>query len=134
MGGLIGGLYAAGQSPTEIQSLVGGLDWPTILRSQPPFGQLSFRRKEDRLAFPNVLELGWRDGLALPSGVNSGQEIDSILDKTLLPYFDLKSFDELPIPFRCVATDLASGKEKDFDSGSLAAALRAPPPFRGSYS
>lgn len=57
--------------------------------------------------------------------MNSGQEIDSILDKTLLPYFDLKSFDELPIPFRCVATDLVSGKEKDFDSGSLAAALRA---------
>lgn len=40
MGGLIGGLYAAGQSPDSIQSLVGGLDWPAILRSQPPFRRL----------------------------------------------------------------------------------------------
>jgi NTE family protein len=125
MGGMVGGLYAAGQTPEQIISLVGGLNWQAILRSQPPFEEIGFRRKEDRLAFPNQLELGWRKGLALPSGLNSGQQVDSILDRTLLPYFDLKSFDDLPIPFRCVATDLVSGKEKDFDRGSLAAALRA---------
>jgi NTE family protein len=125
MGGLVGGLYSAGETPTEIQTMVGGLDWDEILRAQPPFTEIGFRRKEDRIAFPNLLEFGWRKGLALPSGLNSGQAVDSILDRTLLPYFDMKSFDDLPIPFRCVATDLVSGKEKDFDRGSLAAALRA---------
>ena len=125
MGGMVGGLYAAGETPQDISSLIGGLNWPAILRSQPAFDEIGFRRKEDRLAFPNQLEFGWRKGLALPSGLNSGQEVDSILDRALLPYFDLKSFDDLPIPFRCVATDLVSGKEKDFDRGSLAAALRA---------
>ena len=125
MGGMVGGLYAAGETPQDISSLIGGLNWPAILRSQPAFDEIGFRRKEDRLAFPNQLEFGWRKGLALPSGLNSGQEVDSILDRALLPYFDLKSFDDLPIPFRCVATDLVSGKEKDFDRGSLAAVLRA---------
>jgi NTE family protein len=42
-----------------------------------------------------------------------------------LPYSDLKSFDELPTPFRCVATDLVSGKATVFSNGSLSEALRA---------
>ncbi len=125
MGGLVGGLYASGETPEQIKSLVGGLDWQQLLSSQRSFSQVGFRRKEDRLAYPNLLDFGWRLGLALPSGLDSGQVLDNVLDRNLLPYFNMKSFDDLPIPFRCVATDLVSGKEKDFDSGSLAFALRA---------
>ena len=111
--------YAAGETPEQIQSLVGNINWQEFLRSQQPFKELGFRRKEDSLTYPNLLEFGWHDGLALPSGLNSGQVLDSILDSVLLPYFDMKSFDDLPTPFRCVATDLVSGTEKDFDRGSL---------------
>ncbi len=125
MGGLIGGLYAAGITPSDIQKLVGGIDWRLFLATQQPYSELGFRRREDRLAFPNELSFGWRGGLAIPSGLDSGQVLDSLLDSALLPYFNMKSFDDLPIPFRCVATDLASGEEKDFDRGSLAFALRA---------
>lgn len=125
MGGLVGGLYSAGETPEQIRSLVGGLDWHQLLSSQRPLDEIGFRRKEDRLAYPNLLDFGWRQGLALPSGLNSGQVLDNVLDRNLLPYFNMKSFDDLPIPFRCVATDLVSGKEKEFDSGSLAFALRA---------
>ena len=125
MGGIVGGLYSAGQTPEQIKELVGDLNWREFLSSQAPFDQVGFRRKEDRIAYPNLLDFGWKKGPALPSGLNSGQALDSVLDRVLLPYFQMKSFDELPIPFRCVATDLVSGTEKDFDSGSLAAALRA---------
>ena len=44
-------------------------------------------------------------GLSLPNGLNSGSAVGLLLDRTMLPYYDLKSFDDLPIPFRCVATD-----------------------------
>lgn len=124
MGGLVGGLYAAGQSPAEIAKLTGEIDWNGVLNGQTPFQDLSFRRKEDRLAYPNRLEFGLKGGLHLPSGLNSGYTVSTIFDRILLPYYDLKSFDDLPIPFRCVATNMITGKKKVFDSGSLAQALR----------
>jgi len=59
-----------------------------------------------------------------PAGFNSGHQVGLILDRIALPYSQLKSFDELPTPFRCVATDLVAGKAVVFDHGSLSEALR----------
>ncbi len=125
MGGLIGGFYAAGRSPDELKDLVRSLDWGELIGGQPPFRLLGLRRKEDRLAYPNRLEFGLRNGFALPSGLNSGHGIGLILDRAALPYYDLQSFDELPVPFRCVAVDLVSGQQIVFSRGSLRDALRA---------
>jgi NTE family protein len=125
MGGLIGGIYSAGLSPAELEDLVRGLNWDELIGGQPPFRLLGFRRKEDHIEYPNGLEFGLRNGFSLPSGLNSGHKIGVLLDKLTLPYYDLKSFDDLPIPFRCVAVDLISGNETVFSEGSLRDALRA---------
>jgi NTE family protein len=125
MGGLVGGLYATGHSPTEIQHIVEEINWNEVLAGSTPYQDLAFRRKEDQRAFPNGLELGLREGLQLPGGLNSGQTVRVIIDRAVLPYSDARSFDSLPIPFRCVATDLVSGKPVVFEKGSLANALRA---------
>ena len=134
MGGLIGGFYALGMSPEEMEDFVGTLDWNELIGGQVPFKLLSMRRKEDRLAYPNRLNLGLRDGIQLPSGLNSGHGIGLILDRVTLPYYDLRSFDALPIPFRCVAVDLVSGKQKVFSEGSLRDALRATMSIPGVFS
>ncbi|MEO5925682.1 MAG: patatin-like phospholipase family protein [Bryobacteraceae bacterium] len=125
MGGMVGGMYAAGNSPDQIRSIVRGIDWPLVLDGSVPFSDLSFRRKEDRLAQPNRLAFGLLHGLSLPSGLNSGHEVGMVIDRVFLPYYNLRNFDELPIPFRCVATDLVSGKEKVFGDGPIQQALRA---------
>ena len=125
MGGLVGGLYAAGESPKEIAQFMGGIDWPTVLGGQAPFSTLSYRRKEDRVAFPNRLEFGFKNGFGLPSGLNSGAGVGLLLDRRMLPYYDLKDFDDLPIPFRCVATEMVSGTAHVFHDGSVAQAMRA---------
>ncbi len=125
MGGLIGGLYAAGKTTDEIGGIIKGVNWDKVLAGQASYHDLSFRRKEDRISYPNRLKFGLKDGLSLPGGLNSGQEVGLLFDRNLLPYYDLASFDDLPIPFRCVATELVSGKEKVFDRGSLSLALRA---------
>src|SRR5260370_102213 len=62
MGGLVGGLYASGMSPQEIADFVGGINWSAVLSGQVPFPALSYRRKEDKLAFPNRLEFGLKHG------------------------------------------------------------------------
>lgn len=134
MGGLIGGLYASGKSPDEIRQLVGHIQWNEVLSGQTPFQDLSYRRKEDRVAYPNRLEFGLRHGLTLPSGLNSGHEVGLILDRALLPDYSLKTFDELPTPFRCVATNMTTRGKKVFDHGSLAQALRATMSIPGVFA
>jgi NTE family protein len=134
MGGLVGGLYAAGNSPQEIAIFVGGINWPSVLSGQLPFPALNYRRKQDKLAFPNRLEFGLKHGVSFPNGLNSGSAVGLLLDRTMLPYYDLKDFDDLPIPFRCVATDLTTGQEHVFKDGSLAQAMRSTMSIPGVFA
>jgi NTE family protein len=125
MGGLVGGLYATGNSPDEIRKLVDGIDWDVVLSGEVPFKDLAYRRKEDAEEFPNGLEFGIKKGIQFPSGFNSGHQVGLILDSIALPYSGVKSFDDLPIPFACVATDLVNNKQHVFRDGPLATALRS---------
>ena len=125
MGGLVGGLYATGMRPAALQDLMSKIDWNETLSGPIPFRDSSYRRKEDQRAFQNGLDFGLRGGFNLPAGLAPGQNITFLLDREALPYSKLKSFDDLPIPFRCVATDLVSGKKVVFTDGPLGEALRA---------
>ena len=66
--------------------------------------------------------------------MNSGQEVTLILDKIAAPYSEIKSFNDLPTPFACVASDLVSGKQKVFRSGSLGLALRSTMSLPGIFT
>jgi NTE family protein len=125
MGGLIGGLYATGKGPQELQEVVAQQNWDLIIGGKTPYEDLSYRRKEDARDYPTVFQLGLKKGVLLPAGLNAGHQISLLIDRETLPYANLKSFDELPIPYRCVATDLVSGKEVVFKDGSLPQAMRA---------
>jgi NTE family protein len=134
MGGLVGGFYATGVSPADMKKLIEHLDWDTILRDRTPYEDLSFLRKQDQRAYPNSLVLGLRKGLYLPAALNAGHQIGLLIDRETLPYFGLPSFDALPVPFRCVATDLVSAKQFVFKDGSLAEALRATMSIPGAFT
>jgi NTE family protein len=134
MGGLVGGLYATGKSPQQLHELVEAQNWDVILGGGIPYEDLSFRRKEDQVAFPNLIVLGLRRGLVLPGGLNAGQQISLLIDRETLAYSGVQSFDDLPIPFRCVATDLVSGKQAVFKDGSLSRAMRATMAIPGLFS
>jgi NTE family protein len=134
MGGLVGGFYATGVSPADMKTLIERLDWDAILRDRTPYQDLSFLRKQDQRAYPNSLVLGLRKGLYLPAGLNAGHQIGLLIDRETLPYFGLSSFDALPVPFRCVATDLVSAKQFVFKDGSLAEALRATMSIPGAFT
>ena len=134
MGGLVGGFYATGLSPEKMKNLIESLDWDEILNDRTPYEDLSFLRKQDQRAYPNSLVLGLRKGLYLPAGLNSGQQIGMLIDRETLLYSGLRSFDALPVPFRCVATDLVSTKQFVFKGGSLAEALRATMSIPGAFA
>jgi len=134
MGGLVGGFYATGMTPEEMRSLISGLDWRKILGDRTPYEDLSYRRKEDQRAYPNSLIFGLRNGLSAPAGLIPGHQIGLLIDRVTLPYYGLASFDDMPVPFRCVATDIVSGKPHVFQDGPLAVALRSTMSIPGAFS
>jgi NTE family protein len=125
MGGLVGGAYASGMSPDEIRKMLRGVDWELVFERDAPYRLRSYRRKEDARSFPVGIELGLKGGLRLPSGLNPGHHVGLLLSRIALPYGDVADFDDLPIPFRCVAVDLVGGKAEVLESGRLVQALRA---------
>ncbi len=135
MGALVGALYSLGYSPDEMEKLVGTLDWTELLQPGNSYDDLSFRRKEDRknIAAPITLR-GKINDLKLPNALNSGQEIGLLFDRVTLPYAKVRDFDNLPIPFRCVATDMVSGRSVVLDKGSLSRSLRATMSIPGIFA
>jgi NTE family protein len=134
MGGLVGGLYATGHSPADMRTIVEKQDWDAIIDGGTNYEDLSFRRKEDAVAYPNRLDFGLKKGFSLPPGLNSGQGVGMLIDRETLPYAHKESFNDLPIPFRCVATDLTTAKSVVFDRGSIAQAMRATMSLPGIFA
>ena len=132
-GALMGAAYATGLSAADIQKLLREADWDTILRPDIPYSLKSNRRKEDDRDYAVKLEAGLRKGFRLQSGINPGHHLSLMVSRVLLPYSDVANFDDLPIPFRCVATDLEKGEIVVFDSGPLAPAVRASMSLPGTY-
>ena len=125
MGGLVAGAYATGMNPAEIRALMKEVDWDNMFLADSPYKFKSFRRKEDARAYPSQLKFGLKGGFQLPSGVNPGQRILWLLNRIALPYGILDSFDSLPTPYRCVATDLNKAEQVVLDRGNLSLAMRA---------
>jgi len=134
MGGLVAGAFASGMSPQEIQDLMKEVDWDLMFIADSPFKHKTFRRKQDKRAFPSQLEFGLKGGLSLPGGLNPGQQIALLLDQIALSYGDMASFDDLPTPFRCVATDLKNAEAVVLGKGSLAQAMRATMAIPGVFT
>ena len=126
MGAIIGGLYAAGMTTAELETLVGSLDWAAALSDEPDRDNLSFRRKQDEREVPIDVELGLRGTeLMLPKGAIQGQKLDLLLRELTLAVSHIEDFDALPIPFRAVASDIERGEAWVMSEGDLATSIRA---------
>jgi NTE family protein len=135
MGALVGGLYAAGYSPEEIEEQLAAVDWADMYRDRPPRRSLSFRRKDDDRRYLLDFELGVRGGrVVAPSGRITGGKLDLLLRALSLRVVTVERFDDLPVRFRAVATDLATGRRVVLDRGDLPTALRASMAIPGVFS
>ncbi|MDA3833189.1 MAG: patatin-like phospholipase family protein, partial [Spirochaetales bacterium] len=124
MGSIIGGLYAIGYTPEELDSIVNSVSWSDLLSDQLPLSSVSPQEKEDYNRYQAEFNIT-RDGLEIPSGLVRGQKISELISRLTWHVSDTETFDEFPIPFRCVAADLISGNQYVFDQGDLTTALRA---------
>ena len=126
MGSIIGGLYAAGMTPEEMTETVQRIDWPAAFTDGPPRADLPFRTKQEQRVLLTNNGVGIKDGqVQLPQGLLQGQNLLLLLQELSLPAAKIRDFDQLRVPYRAVATDLATGAPVVLKSGDLAMAMRA---------
>jgi len=126
MGAIVGGLYASGMSAQQIEAEVLRLDWGNVFASRVDRRELSQRRKEQDFDVSPLIEVGIdSNGLKAPLGPVSSRGLESHLRRMTLPSRQFTNFDQLPTPFRAVATDMETGKPVILGGGDLATVLRS---------
>ncbi len=134
-GAIVGGMYASGMTPDEIDQALSTTDWRDALADRTRYKDLAYRRKEDDNRYPTVFEVGLQRGhLVLPGGLQSGQKLRFLLQWYLIPVSAVHDFSRLPVPFKAVAADIETGDAVVLDHGDLAEAIRASMAVPGVFS
>ena len=126
MGSLIGALYATGRTPAEMRALAVSDAFSRVFTLQTSYSDLSYRRRQDRRELPQAFIIGLRHHLTLRNALLTDRGVNEFLSGNMPDYNRQPlDYDQLPIPFRCVATDLNTLESVTFSSGPLPQAVRA---------
>lgn len=134
IGGIIGGLYAAGMSAQQLDAVLHTHDLQASMANELQRSMLTYQEKQDLLNYIVQAEFGYADGRAFfPQGIIAGNDPSRVLNDLTLLTDPRQDFSKLPIPFKAVATDIDTGKMVVLDHGNLAEALRASMSVPGVY-
>jgi len=126
MGALVGGLYASGRSVKDLHDIATGDALNGMFTLEAPYTDVSYRRRQDRRELPQAIQFGLRGGLSLRNSLLTDRTLDKFLRNEFSAYNSHAiDYDRLPIPFRCVATDLTDLRPLIFHGGPLPDAVRA---------
>ena len=124
MGAIVGALYASGYSADQLDSIFRNTNLTSLIQDNLPRDAKTFYEKEDSERY--ALTLPFNDfKLSFPQGLSSGQNIYNALVQLLFNVKDVRDFNELPIPFFCIATNVETGKEVMLNKGYLPKAILA---------
>jgi NTE family protein len=126
MGAVVGSIYATGRTADQLEQIVRSMDWASLFSGRPDRRTLPVARRADRYASTAGVNFDWKS-LRLPGGLLAEHRINRFLIENLASggYAAGDDFDRLPIRFRAVAGDLATGEEVVLARGDLARAVRA---------
>ncbi len=125
IGSMIGALYALGYGANEIEAIMLSVPWSEGYSDTIPRQNLPFRNKQ-RGQFNLPLNLGYENAeLKTPSGFLYGQKASMLLRQAMGNLSTFSSFDDLPIPYRAIATNLSTNDSVRLSSGDLLTATRA---------
>ena len=131
MGSIVGGLYASGMTPAQIEKEILGMDWDDLFKDYPSREERSFRRKRDDDFYVFKVKPGYNNGeVEIPLAYIRGQKFDLTLNRLTLSMSEVKDFDRMPIPYRAVATDMETGKEVVLSSAASPSPSAPAWPFR----
>lgn len=118
MGAIVGGLYAAGYSPDELEKIIKQLDLTSLIINEKNRKEIPYFEKYNSEKY--ILELPFNNfKLTIPQAISNGQGPLDMLTYLFRHVHDITDFKDLPIPFVCIATNIVTGEEKIFKSGYL---------------
>ncbi len=124
MGSIVGSLYAIGYSGDSIEVMARKLDWSGLFSNQPVMDDISYEERSEYNRY--MIEIPFEYGKPkLTSGVISGEQLWLELAKMHWPVRDVKDFSRFNIPFKCIATDVATGDIVTLDKGEIVQSIRA---------
>ena len=137
IGAILGGLYASGYNPEELDSIARTTNWNEIILriSEQERYDLFIDQKSEK--DKSLITLNLRNfRLIVPEGVSLGNKLSSALQSLIWNsiYNGSNDFNNLKFPYRAIATDLATGKSVPFAKGNLALAMKASATFPLRYS
>lgn len=124
MGAIVGALYAAGYTATQLDSIFRTTDFTNLIEDNLPRSAKTFYEKEDSERYAITLPFD-NFKVTAPPSFSGGQNVYNELVQLLYPVKHIKKFDQLPIPFLCIATDVETGEEVVLESGYLPQAVMA---------
>jgi NTE family protein len=133
MGSILAALYSTGKTPEQMTHIMTEDSVSRIFRIESQYSALNFRRREDSRDIPNAVTVGLKHGASLRNSLLTDTGLNEMLDRQFLAYNDQTDFNNLPIPFRCQATDLNAAKTVTFSRGSLQDAVRASASIPGVF-
>ena len=125
MGCMVSALYSTGLTPAELQHVMDDKVFAQVFTFTNSYQSRSFRRREDARELPNGINIGLKHGVSFRNSVLTDQGLNAFLDRHFLRYDDQVDFNTLPIPLRCISTDLNEAKPVTFARGSIPDAIRA---------
>ena len=134
MGSIIGGLYAIGYTPEQMDSLVRAQDWSFLLSDRTPRNDKNMAEREADEQYVISVPFSKNSIKEVTGGLIKGQNIANLFSELTLGYHDSIDFNQLPIPFACVSEDITKGQEKVFHEGVLATAMRASMAIPGVFT
>ncbi len=135
MGALVAGGYASGIPAKDLEKFMLGINWPKVVGGVGLWEEEPIEQKRAGVTFSNDLDMGLRDGkVIMPGGLINTSGIDDLLRSYVANARAVANFDQLPIPYRAVATDMVSGQMVVLAQGDLATAMRASMAIPGAFA
>ncbi|WP_226294159.1 patatin-like phospholipase family protein [Aquimarina algicola] len=124
MGAIVGGLYASGYTANQLDSIFRRVDFDALIQDELPRQAKTFYEREDSEKYAITLPFD-KFKVGLPKGLSKGQNFYNQFSKYTAHVNHIKDFDNLPIPFFCMATNIESGQQVLLDKGYLPEAVAA---------
>lgn len=134
MGSIIGGLYAIGYTPEQMDSMVRRQDWTILLSDKIPRSEQNMAEREASEKYVFSIPFGKGVKAKMSGGLIKGINLANLFSELTLGYHDSVDFNKLPIPFACVSENIVTGNEVNFHEGILATAMRASMAIPGVFT
>ncbi len=132
MGSIVGGLYSTGMPLDELEQIAVKTDWEGLFADKIPREEVNFRNKTDWPNYVGSIDVDLSKGITLPKGLITGKRLDLMLRSLTLTAPN--DFNDFPISYRAIATDIETGNYVVLSKGDLARSLRASMAIPGAFA